>query len=110
MWGYRTEEVSRILGLPEAEVRRYARAGFVAPRRGPRNALRFTFQDLVLLRAAAELLKARLPPARVRRALRRLRTQLPAGRSRASVQVAAEGDEIVVRDGAARWQPETGRW
>jgi tetratricopeptide (TPR) repeat protein len=109
MWGYRTEEVARILGLPEAEVRRMARAGFVAPRRGPRNALRFSFQDLVLLRAAAELVKARVPPARVRRALRQLRSQLPAGRSLASVQVTAEGDGIVVRDGAARWQPETGQ-
>ncbi len=109
MWGYRTEEVARILGLPEAEVRRFARAGFVAPRRGPRNALRFSFQDLVLLRAAAGLVKARVPPARVRRALRHLRRQLPAGRSLASVQVTAEGDGIVVRDGAARWQPETGQ-
>lgn len=109
MWGYRTEETARILGLPEAEIRRYARAGFVAPRRGPRNALRFSFQDLVLLRAAADLVKARLAPARVRHALRQLRSQLPAGRSLASVQVTAEGDQIVVRDGAARWQPETGQ-
>ncbi|HYD51278.1 MAG TPA: tetratricopeptide repeat protein, partial [Gemmatimonadaceae bacterium] len=95
--------------LPEAEIRRFARAGFVAPRRGPRNALRFSFQDLVLLRAAAELVKAQVPPARVRRALRQLRGQLPAGRSLASVQVTADGDRIVVRDGAARWQPETGQ-
>jgi len=109
MWGYRTCDVARILGLPEAEIRRYARAGFVSPRRGPGSALRFSFQDLVLLRAAADLVKARLPPARVRRALRQLRTRLPAGRSLASVQVTAEGDEIVVRDGGTRWQAETGQ-
>jgi tetratricopeptide (TPR) repeat protein len=109
MWGYRTQDVARILGLPEAEIRRFARAGFVSPRRGPRNALRFSFQDLVLLRAAADLVKARLAPARVRRALRQLRSRLPAGRSLASVQVTAEGDEIVVRDGGARWQAETGQ-
>lgn len=109
MWGYRTQDVSRILGLPESEIRKFARAGFVSPRRGPRNALRFSFQDLVLLRAAAELVKARLPAARVRRALRHLQSQLPAGRSLASVQVTAEGEQIVVRDGFARWQPETGQ-
>jgi tetratricopeptide (TPR) repeat protein len=109
MWGYRTQDVTRILGLPEAEVRRFSRAGFVSPRRGPRNSLRFSFQDLVLLRAAAGLVKARLSPARVRRALRQLRSRLPAGRSLASVQVTAEGDEIVVRDGGARWQAETGQ-
>lgn len=109
MWGYRTQDVARILGLPDAEVRRFSRAGFVSPRRGPRNALRFSFQDLVLLRAAADLVKARLPPARVRRALRQLQSRLPAGRSLASVQVTAEGEEIVVRDGGARWQAETGQ-
>jgi hypothetical protein len=109
MWGYRTQDVSRMLGLPEAEVRRFARAGFVAPRRGPRNELRFSFQDLVLLRAAAGLVHARLPAARVRRALRRLKAQLPADRSLASVQVAAEGEDVVVRDGGARWHPETGK-
>lgn len=109
MWGYRTRDVARILGLPEPEVRRFSRAGFVAARRGPRNALRFSFQDLVLLRAAADLVKARVAPARVRRALRQLRSRLPAGRSLASVQVTAEGEEIVVRDGGARWQAETGQ-
>lgn len=109
MWGYRTQDVARMLGLPEAEVRRFWRAGFVSPRRGPRNALRFSFQDLVLLRAAAGLVQARFPAARVRRALRRLRAQLPAGRPLASVAVAAEGGELVVRDGGARWQPETGQ-
>jgi tetratricopeptide (TPR) repeat protein len=109
MWGYRTRDVARMFAMREAEVRRYAQAGFVSPRRGPRNALRFSFQDLVLLRAAAELVKARLPPTRVRRALRRLKAQLPAGRSLASVQVTAEGDAVVVRDGGFRWQPDTGQ-
>ena len=55
VWGYRARDVARMLGLPVEEVRRLARAGFVAPRRGPRNELRFAFQDLVLLRAAAGL-------------------------------------------------------
>jgi tetratricopeptide (TPR) repeat protein len=109
MWGYRTRDVARMLALPEAEVRRFARAGFVSPRRGPRHALLFSFQDLVLLRAAADLVRARLSPARVRRALRRLKAQLPADRALASVQVTAEGEEIVVRDGGARWHPESGQ-
>lgn len=109
MWGYGTRDVARMLGLPPAEVRRFARSGFVAARRGPRNELRFSFQDLVLLRAAAGLVQARLRPARVRRALRRLAAQLPEGRSLASVHVAAEGGRVVVRDGGARWHPDTGQ-
>ncbi|HET8540079.1 MAG TPA: tetratricopeptide repeat protein [Anaeromyxobacter sp.] len=109
MSGYRSRDVSRMLDLPVREVRRLARAGFVSPRRGPGNALRFSFQDLVLLRAAAELVHAKVPRARVRRALRSLRAQLPAGRSLAAVRVAADGDRVVVQHGGARWRPETGQ-
>lgn len=109
MWGYRSTEVSRMLDLPVGEVRRLARAGFVSPRRGSRNELRFSFQDLVLLRAAAGLVHARVPRARVRRALRSLRAQLPEGRPLTTVRVAADGDRVVVQDGGARWHPETGQ-
>ena len=109
MWGYAARDVARLLGLSVPEVRRFARDGFVSPRRGPRNALLFTFQDLVLLRAAAGLVKADLPAARVRRALRRLRAQLPAGRPLAAVHVSADGDRVRVSDGGATWHPETGQ-
>ncbi len=98
-----------MLDLPQGEVRRLARAGFVSPRRGPRNELRFSFQDLVLLRAAAGLVHARIPRFRVRKALRSLRTQLPEGRPLAAVRVSADGDRVVVQDGGARWHPETGQ-
>jgi tetratricopeptide (TPR) repeat protein len=98
-----------MLDLPVPEVRRLARAGFVAAMRGPRNELRFSFQDLVLLRAAAGLVHARVPPARVRRALRQLRAQLPEGRPLTGVRVAADGEHVVVQDGGARWHPETGQ-
>lgn len=98
-----------MLGLPIAEVRRLARAGFVAPMRGERKELRFSFQDLVLLRAAAGLVHARVPPARVRRALRHLRAQLPEGRPLTGVRVHADGTQVVVQDGGARWHPETGQ-
>jgi tetratricopeptide (TPR) repeat protein len=109
VWGYRARDVARMLGLPVEEVRRLARAGFVAARRGPRNELRFSFQDLVLLRAAAGLVHARVPRARVRRALRSLRDQLPADRSLAGVRVAADGRNVVVQEGGARWRPDTGQ-
>jgi tetratricopeptide (TPR) repeat protein len=109
MWGYRSRDVSRVLDLPVAEVRRLARAGFVGPRRGPRNELRFSFQDLVLLRAAAGLVRAEVPAARVRRALRAIRARLPEDRPLAGVRVSADGREVVVQDGGARWNAETGQ-
>ena len=109
MWGYRSTDVARMLGLPVPEVRRLARAGFVSPMRGRRNELRFSFQDLVLLRAAAALVHAKVPASRVRRALKQLRAQLPEGRPLTGVRVAADGDRVVVQDGGARWHPETGQ-
>lgn len=108
MWGYRTRDVSRLLGLPAWEVRRYAREGLVSARRDG-SGWRYGFQDLVLLRAAAELTRAQVPVARVRRALTRLRAQLPAGRSLAGVHISADGDQVVVREAGAAWQPESGQ-
>jgi tetratricopeptide (TPR) repeat protein len=109
VWGYRARDVTRLLGLPEPEVRRYAREGLVPARRGTRGEWRFSFQDLVLLKVAAELTQASIPAARLRRALRRLRQQLPAGRSLAGVHVFADRDEVAVRDGGTAWNPESGQ-
>jgi tetratricopeptide (TPR) repeat protein len=109
MRGYGVREVSKMLGLSASQVRSYVRAGFLRPGRGPRGALLFSFQDLLVLRAARGLVAARIPPRRVRRALRRLRDQLPEGRPLSGVHISAEGERIVVRDGSARWQPESGQ-
>lgn len=109
MAGYPTREVVAILGLTPAQVRGWVRAGFLSPGRGPRGAFRFSFQDLLVLRAAEGLLAAKIPARRVRRALRRLRDQLGEGRSMTGVHITAEGDDVVVRDGETRWEPESGQ-
>jgi tetratricopeptide (TPR) repeat protein len=85
------------------------RAGFLSPERGAAGRLTFSFQDLVFMRTARSLLSARVAPRRVRKALRRLREQLPEGRSLAAVRIAMEGSRIVVADGSRRWQPDSGQ-
>lgn len=107
--GYPTSEVARILGVSEAQVRSSIRAGFLSPRRGPRGAFRFSFQDLVILRAAQGLRAAEVPPRRIKAALARLADQLPRGRSLAAVAISAQGGEIVVREGGVAWEPATGQ-
>jgi len=109
MTGYGSREVSRMLGLSVGQLRSYVRAGFLHPARGPRAELRFSFQDLVLLRAAQGLLGARIAARRVRAALRKLRSQLPEGRTLRDVHIRAEGDRIVVADGARKWSAEDGQ-
>src|ERR1700688_138145 len=106
--GYSTREVATLLGLSQAQVRSCARAGFVAPRLGPRGELLFSFQDLVLLRTAKALLAARIPSRRIRVALQNLHSQLPQGQPLTAVRISAQGHHVVARDGAEAWNPESG--
>lgn len=109
MKGYTSRDVAKLLGLTVAQVRGFARDGFLTPGRGPRGQLLFSFQDLVILRTAKGLVAARIPTRRIRRALRGLKAQLPRGRSLAELRIAAEDDRIVVSDGEATWSPESGQ-
>src|SRR6266478_7992615 len=109
MTGYTTEEVARLLGLSPAQIRSYTRAGFLSPSRAARGELRFSFQDLVLLRAAKGLMAARIPAAQIRRSLRRLKQQLPRGRALSELRITAEGHRVVARDGAVAWNPDSGQ-
>jgi tetratricopeptide (TPR) repeat protein len=106
---YTVREVSAMLGLSAAQIRSFASKGFLQPERGPRGELRFGFHDLVILRTAGELAAAKVPQRKVQRVLQRLREQLPAERSLTGVRIAADGDRVVVRDGAALWNPESGQ-
>jgi tetratricopeptide (TPR) repeat protein len=107
--GYAAKDVAKLLGLNPSQVREFARSGFLQRDRGPKRELRFSFPDLVLLRAAKGLADANIPARRIQRALRRLRQQLPAGRPLSAVRITAEGDNVVVRDGATAWNPESGQ-
>ena len=110
MTGYTTQDVARLIGLTAARIRAFARDGFLTPARGARGEWQFSFQDLVILRTAKGLVEQRVPTRRIRAALRRLRQQLPRGRSLAELRVSAEGDRIVVEDGQAAWNPESGQF
>jgi tetratricopeptide (TPR) repeat protein len=101
--------VAEIVGLPAGRVRVLARSGVLAAGRNNRGHYRFGFQDLVVLRAARALLDLGLPFGRIRRGLASLREQLPSGRSLGSVALLAEGDRVVVHEGDASWEPETGQ-
>jgi tetratricopeptide (TPR) repeat protein len=94
--------------MREARVRDLVRAGLVRPARSGR-AYAFSFQDLVVLRAAQELLARHVPAARVRRALSGLAAKLPEGGSLSGLRVFADGREVAVREGASAWQPATGQ-
>ena len=108
MSGYTTREVAELIGVTPAKVRAFARAGVTDATQDARG-YRFTFQDIVLLRAAKELESAQVPARKVRRALRALRASLPAQRPLSGIRVRLAGDEVIVQDTDVAWQPETGQ-
>ena len=105
---FRTADVARVLGVSPPRVRAMVRAGWCRPGRAGR-AYTFDFQDLVLLRTAHGLL---------RRACRRGGSSgrsascsascPPIGRSPACASTPT-GGSVVVRDGDAVWQPDSGQ-
>jgi tetratricopeptide (TPR) repeat protein len=107
--GYTAGEVSKLLGLSIGRIRSFVRSGLLEPDRGGRGEQLFGFQDLVLLRTAKGLLDARIPERRVKLVLKILKEKLPLERPLSGVQIAADGTDIVVRDGAAKWNAESGQ-
>jgi tetratricopeptide (TPR) repeat protein len=85
-------------------------AGFVTPERAARNALRFSFQDLIVLRTAQSLVSAKVPARRISKALKALRATLPASMPLSGLSIGAVGDQVVVKEGASRWQAESGQY
>jgi tetratricopeptide (TPR) repeat protein len=102
--------VEKVLQLSATVTRSLVRAGFVHPERGRRRELRFSFQDLIVLRTARALLQAKIPPKRIRRSLESLRRELPESLPLSGLAISALGDHVVVRDGDARWQAENGQY
>lgn len=107
---YSLREVGKLLGLSRAVVLGLVDAGFVTPTRGGRREYRFSFPDLVVMRAAQGLAEAEIPATRILRSLRRLRTQLPSEMPLAGLRIEAVGDAVVVSEGERQWQPDDGQY
>ena len=107
---YGLGEVQRLLRIPRETIRALVAAGFVTPERGARNALRFSFQDLIVLRTAQSLVAARVPTRRINKALKSLRSKLPASMPLSGLSIGAVGDQVVVKEGGDRWQAESGQY
>ena len=107
---YGVRDVERLLHVSHSTLRGLVAAGFVTPARGPRNSWRFSFQDLIVLRTAQALAAARVPTRRILKALRELRRSLPESMPLSGLSLGAEGDHVAVRDGATRWQADSGQY
>lgn len=110
MVGYGVREAAKLLRLAPGTIRGLVRAGFVSPARGPRNAWRFSFQDLIVLRTAQVLASANVPPRRITRSMKELRRRLPQAMPLSGLSICADGDRVVVKEGSRRWHAESGQY
>jgi tetratricopeptide (TPR) repeat protein len=107
---YSVRDVERVLRLPLSTIRGLIKAGFVDPARGARREYRFSFQDLIVLRAARALMDANVSRRKINRALKDLRQHLPETMPLSGLSISAVGDRVVVRDGMAHWQVDDGQY
>jgi tetratricopeptide (TPR) repeat protein len=110
MHQYGVRDVEKLLQLPRSTIRSLIDAGFVSPKRGPRRAWLFSFQDLIVLRTAQALAAAKVPRRRITRSMKDLRRHLPEAMPLSGLSICAVGDRVVVREGGGRWQAETGQY
>ncbi|MBV9726070.1 MAG: tetratricopeptide repeat protein [Gammaproteobacteria bacterium] len=110
MRSYSMRDVQRVLRLSADTTRNLIKSGFVKPARGARREYRFSFQDLIVLRTARALIDAKIPARRIRRSLESLRRELPESVPLSGLSISAVGDHVVVRDGEAQRQVDSGQY
>jgi tetratricopeptide (TPR) repeat protein len=99
-----------MLGLSRSTMVGFIKEGFVSPVRGRHNEYRFGFQDLVLLRTAQSLRAANVPTHRILRALKRLRSRLPAELPLTGLRINAIGDDVAVQERGKSVSAESGQF
>jgi tetratricopeptide (TPR) repeat protein len=110
MQSYSVRDVERVLRLSRSTIRGLIDVGFVKPTRGARREYRFSFQDLIVLRAARALIQAKVSRRRIRRSLEDLRRHLPETLPLSGLSISAVGDRVVVRDGRSHFQVDSGQY
>ena len=101
---YRSRDVAQILGLSRRQLQYWAQTDLVRPSTSTEGGHhRYTFQDLVALKAARRLIDAGVSVQRIRSSIQALRKLLPSVQQPlAELVLVATGDVVlVIREGAA---------
>ncbi|TDN63879.1 tetratricopeptide repeat protein [Paraburkholderia sp. BL10I2N1] len=102
-------KLQSLLGVSRRVLSGLIAAGFVTPSRGPRNELRFTFRDVVVLRTAFQLQSAKISSRKILAALARLKAELPDELPLSGIRVTAVGNTVAVKTGPSKWDANTGQ-
>jgi tetratricopeptide (TPR) repeat protein len=109
---YSFRDAARLFRLSESRLRNWEKHGFVVRSCEISGRRYYTFQDLIGLRAARELLDEGVALRNVHKSLHALREWLPrVARPLSALRIVADGQSIVVRDAAegAAYDPLTGQ-
>lgn len=107
---FTTTEVSRLLGLSVGRIRSLAKNGVVGPSGRRRGHRAYTFQDIIALRAARDLLAKKVRLRDVARAIDSIRSALPkVTRPLAELSIVSDGRKVVLRSSTGSYEPVTGQ-
>lgn len=104
---YSVRQVSDMLDLSPRQIRALVADGALTPMIGARGKFLFSFQDLVVLRSVAELIRSGVALHKVRAAVTSLLDQLPDDASLAVASLDASGRSVVVSVDTTTWDPVT---
>ncbi|NUO51671.1 MAG: tetratricopeptide repeat protein [Polyangiaceae bacterium] len=107
---FTTTEVARLLGFSVGRIRALAKNRVVAPSGRRRGHRAYTFQDLIALRAARDLLAKKVRLRDVSRAIESIRSALPkVTRPLAELSIVSDGRKVVLRSSTGSYEPVSGQ-
>jgi tetratricopeptide (TPR) repeat protein len=109
MHEFDSKDLQRLFGIPASQIRSLVRAGHIRPSKKA-GRLSYSFQDLIVLRTAGSLRAAKIPAQKINRTLREIRQSLPGELPLSGLSIVAVGDRIMVREGQALRESDTGQY
>jgi DNA-binding transcriptional MerR regulator len=103
-------EISRLLGISQARLCTFDRAGVVSPTGRRRGRRAYSFSDLIALRTAQSLLERRVRLRDVTRAVGALKRSLPkVTRPLQELRIVSDGQHVIVHTTDGAFEPLTGQ-
>ena len=107
---YTLRDAAKLFRLSESRLRYWEKQGFIVRSCEVSGRRYYTFQDLIGIRAARGLLDEGVALRNVHKSLRALRESLPrVVRPLSALRIVADGQNLVVRDAAGAYDPQTGQ-
>ncbi len=109
MHEYSQADLTRLFRLSKTLLRSLVRAGYITtPARTGKTA--YSFQDLLILRTASALQGARIPAAKITKALGNIRASVSPGAMFSTLVLSSSGKDLLLREGSQTWEASSGQF